>query len=131
EAEEEEEEEEERVHNNHNGQASNKQKVYARCSVEVRKWLSGCYTILHDFDGEVLNKKPKLDVIFHLNHPQDINFDNGGFIQYVEKNKDNNLLTVAPKSNCLSIVFRDGQTLRFVKYLNARHAQAYNDISLI
>ena len=55
----------------------------------------------------------------------DWNVANGGFVSYLTKDEDEELLTIAPKANSLSLVFRDEDTLRFVKYLNAKCQDDY------
>lgn len=44
---------------------------------------------------------------------------------YLTKGEDEELLTVTPKLNALSLVYRDEDTLRFVKYLNKKTAKEY------
>ena len=46
-------------------------------------------------------------------------------MSYLTKDEDEELLTIAPKANSLSLVFRDEDTLRFVKYLNAKCQEDY------
>ena len=49
----------------------------------------------------------------------------GGFVSYLTKGEDEELLTIAPKANSLSLVFRDEDTLRFVKYINSKANDDY------
>ena len=102
-----------------------------RCQLQIGKFSRGSYTLIHDFDGEVLDKDAKLDVYLHFGHPFECQFQDGGFIEYVEKRGDDHLLTVEPKSNHLSVVYRDGKTLRFMKYLNNAHPGDFYQISLV
>ena len=95
---------------------------------------------MHDADT---NERSSVDLFFHLLPKQqrgcnfyflsqqqkfkkvDWNINNGGFVSYLTKDEDEELLTIAPKANSLSLVFRDQDTLRFVKYLNARCQDDY------
>ena len=49
----------------------------------------------------------------------------GGAVTYLTKGEDEELLTITPKKNSLSLVYRDEDTLRFVKYLNKKTAKEY------
>ncbi|XP_075017320.1 prolyl 3-hydroxylase OGFOD1 [Calonectris borealis] len=44
----------------------------------------------------------------------------GGFTSYIAKGEDEELLTVNPEDNCLALVYRDKETMKFVKYINHR-----------
>ena len=46
-------------------------------------------------------------------------------MSYLTKGEDEELLTITPKANSLSLVFRDEDTLRFVKYVNAKSKKDY------
>ena len=102
-----------------------------RVTVEIRKWTQGCYTVVHDHDIEVLDDQPKLDCVLHFAHDGETNRDHGGYISYIAKEANGELLAVEPQSNNLSLVYRDSETTRFVKYLNVSHKDVYYDISLI
>lgn len=102
-----------------------------RCTFEIRKFEKGCYSLIHDYDGENLDKNPKLDVKFYLNHTFDSNLESGGCTHYIEKNEDTELLTVEPVNNALSLVYRDAMTVRFEKYLNCTHEGSYHELSMI
>ncbi|XP_074603599.1 prolyl 3-hydroxylase sud1 [Brevipalpus obovatus] len=102
-----------------------------RCSIQIRRWTKGSYSLIHDEDPEVMIEGPKLDVILHLNHNFTTNRDSGGFISYIAKNDDDDLLVVEPESNFLSLVYMDEQTVRFTKYLNNSHPDTYHDICLV
>lgn len=114
-----------------------------RCSFEIRKFEKGCYTLIHDYDGEVLDENPKLDVKLYLNHEFNANPKSGGCTHYVEKTQasleedeqdaldDGELLTIEPINNALSIVYRDDETVRFHKYLNCTHEGTFYELSMI
>jgi hypothetical protein len=102
-----------------------------RVRLEMRKWTHGCYSLVHDHDPEVLDEECKLDCILHFNHDQETAREEGGFISYIAKDADEELLAVEPQSNHLSLIYRDKDTARFMKYLNASHKGTYYDISLV
>ncbi|XP_045159560.2 prolyl 3-hydroxylase OGFOD1-like [Mercenaria mercenaria] len=87
----------------------------ARCRTEVRHWSHQCYTLIHDTDTE--GSQFALDMVLYLGC-QDWDMEYGGFTSYIAKGEDEELLTVTPQPNSLALVYRDQETLRFVKYLN-------------
>jgi len=102
-------------------------------SYQVRRWSHGAYTLLHDSDMEQ-GKDYALDAVIQFNC-DDWRDDCGGFVSYIAKGDDEELLTLEPRRNCLSLVYRDGESLRFVKHINHRltklsHPYFY-DISLV
>lgn len=102
-----------------------------RCSIQIRKWQNGYYSLIHDHDPEVINETFKLDAILHLNHDFKTNRQEGGFVSYITKGEDEELICVEPESNYLSLAYLDPTTVRFVKYLNHSHPQPYHDVSMI
>lgn len=102
-----------------------------RCSVQIRRWRKGFYSLVHDEDPEVMVEGPKLDVIIHFNHNFQTDRDVGGFISYIAKNDEDDLLVIEPESNFLSLVYMDDSTVRFTKYLNNSHPDTYHDICLV
>ncbi|KAI1280791.1 Prolyl 3-hydroxylase OGFOD1 [Halotydeus destructor] len=102
-----------------------------RLKVELRKFSRGCYSLIHDHDPEVLDDEPKLDCILHFSHDFETDRDHGGFVSYIAKDADEELLAIEPQSNALSLVYRDKDTARFVKYLNDAHVNTYYDLNLV
>ena len=51
----------------------------------------------------------------------------GGYSSYIAKGEDEELLTSSPESNTLALVYKDKETLRFVKYVNDEAEQALKD----
>ena len=53
---------------------------------------------------------------------QDWNIEQGGFTSYISKDEDEELLTALPnclpENNTLQLIYKDAQTLGFVKYVN-------------
>ena len=115
-----------------------------RC--QVRKWTHGNYTLLHDADtqergsldmfmyffSEASAGKYFFSISFNKNseiHQGGWDISKGGAVSYITKGEDEELLTVCPKANSLSLVFRDADTLRFSKFLNKKTANdGYFDV---
>ena len=97
---------------------------------EIRRWSHSCYTLVHDNSAE-LNEESALDVVIHFNCDNELDRDNGGFISYIAKGEDEELLTIDPLSNSLNIVYRERNTARFVKYLNNKCVENMHDISFV
>lgn len=102
--------------------------------LELRHLDTGTYTMIHDFAFE-LGEKSALDVILHFNHDFSVEFDDGGYISYIDGAEDDmhdmncELLTVEPKSNSLSLVYRcDEESYRFLKHINKSHKSDYQDL---
>jgi hypothetical protein len=89
----------------------------------TRRWEHTNYTLLHDADT---SERASLDLFLHF--IQDLGYDvwdinKGGSVIYITKGEDEQLLQITPKANALSLVYRDSDTLRFVKYLNKKTAK--------
>lgn len=103
--------------------------------LEFRHLDAGSYTLVHDHNFE-LGERSALDVILHFNHNFEVNFEHGGYLSYLDVSEDNDstgtdteLLTVEPKSNSLSLIYRSDQgTCRFTKYLTRQHKSSYQDL---
>jgi hypothetical protein len=66
-----------------------------------------------------------------FNCPKEWDLTWGGFSSYLAKNEDEELLTVPPVPNTLSLVYRDSETFGFVKFLNSEFPQEeFHDIAL-
>ncbi|XP_071952264.1 prolyl 3-hydroxylase OGFOD1-like [Antedon mediterranea] len=104
------------------------------CHGDVRRWRHGDYTLLHDTDTE--GSEFALDAVLYFNC-KDWDNEYGGFTSYLAKGEDEELLSVTPKENCLSLVYRDKDTLRFVKHINhkvtelADGATSFHDIAFV
>ena len=71
-------------------------------------------------------------MVIHFNCPKEYDYrENGGFISYIAKGEDEELLTIDPNYNCLNIVFRDSNTTRFVKYINNKCVDSFHDFSFV
>lgn len=91
--------------------------VDAKCYCDVRRWSHGSYTLLHDNDDELSEFVLDATLFFNCKDWQN---DYGGYMTYVAKDEDDELLTVYPHENALALVFRDKETVRFVKHINHR-----------
>lgn len=104
----------------------------ARCSYDVRLWRHGCYTLLQDTDADMADYALDALLFFGCENWQT---DYGGYISYIVKGEDEELLTVSPAHNSLALVYRDKETLRFVKHVNHQITQMpyqrFFDISFI
>ncbi|XP_039359118.1 prolyl 3-hydroxylase OGFOD1 [Mauremys reevesii] len=85
------------------------------CMGELRHWTNGHYTLVHDTQTTEF----ALDLLFFCGC-EDWDAEYGGFTSYIAKGEDEELLTVNPENNCLALVYRDKETLKFVKYVNHR-----------
>ncbi|XP_006882574.1 PREDICTED: 2-oxoglutarate and iron-dependent oxygenase domain-containing protein 1 [Elephantulus edwardii] len=85
------------------------------CSGELRRWKTGHYTLIHDGS----NSEFALDLVLYCGC-EGWDPEYGGFTSYIAKGEDEELLTVNPENNSLALVYRDGETLKFVKYINSR-----------
>lgn len=86
-----------------------------KCKIEVRRWRHASYTLLNDTN--VNNDKYYLDGRLFFNC-QGWNLEQGGFTSYIAKDEDEELLTATPEMNTLQLIYKDAQTLGFVKYVN-------------
>ncbi|XP_034045532.1 prolyl 3-hydroxylase OGFOD1 [Thalassophryne amazonica] len=86
-----------------------------QCFGELRRWRHGNYTLLHD--GEAAQAEYALDLILPFCCAS-WQADFGGFTCYVANEEEEELLTVYPEDNSLALVYRDKETLRFVKHIN-------------
>lgn len=85
------------------------------CHGNMRQWSHGCYTLVHDTDPE--GRKFALDVLLYVGG-KGWKSDYGGYTTYLTSGEDEELLTVHPQENSLALVYRDKETVRFVKHIN-------------
>ncbi|XP_062869024.1 prolyl 3-hydroxylase OGFOD1 [Trichomycterus rosablanca] len=83
------------------------------CVGELQCWTHGDYTLLHDS----VKREFALDLLLHLNC-RGWNVEVGGFTSYIAHDEDDELLTVYPEENSLALVYRDMETLKFIKHIN-------------
>ncbi|XP_070616600.1 prolyl 3-hydroxylase OGFOD1 [Erythrolamprus reginae] len=92
------------------------------CAGELRRWRRGCYTLIHDAQKAEF----ALDLLLFCG-VEDWDVESGGFTSYIAKGEDEELLTVNPEANCLALIYRDRETLKFVKYINQRSLEQTPD----
>ncbi|XP_012736449.2 prolyl 3-hydroxylase OGFOD1 [Fundulus heteroclitus] len=90
------------------------------CCGEVRRWSHGSYTLLHD--AEAAQAEYALDLILPFGCA-DWQTEFGGLTCYVANEEDEELLTVYPEDNSLALVYRDKETLKFVKHVNHKSSR--------
>ncbi|XP_072516009.1 prolyl 3-hydroxylase OGFOD1 [Salminus brasiliensis] len=83
------------------------------CVGELRRWGHGDYTLLHDS----VKMEFALDLLLHLGC-RGWKAEFGGYTSYIARNEDEELLTVYPEDNSLALVYRDKETLKFIKHIN-------------
>ncbi|XP_072790681.1 prolyl 3-hydroxylase OGFOD1 isoform X1 [Taeniopygia guttata] len=91
------------------------------CAGELRRWTHGHYTLVHDSQATEF----ALDLLFFCGC-EEWDPEYGGFTSYIAKGEDEELLTVNPEDNCLALVYRDKETMKFVKYINHRSLARLN-----
>ncbi|KAM7406171.1 hypothetical protein PAMP_000565 [Pampus punctatissimus] len=104
-----------------------------KCCGELRRWSHGSYTLLHD--GEAAQAEYALDLVLPFGCA-DWQSEFGGFTCYVANEEDEELLTVYPEDNSLALVYRDKETLKFVKHVNHKSSsdsagRAFHDFSFV
>ena len=98
------------------------------CYVEVRRWKQGSYTLITDDDHELQINALDVNLFFNTSKWDE---SYGGNISYIARDEDDELLTVIPENNCLAMVYRDTETLRFTKYITSRLKKTFYEISLV
>jgi Rps23 Pro-64 3,4-dihydroxylase Tpa1-like proline 4-hydroxylase len=93
-------------------------------NVQGRKFSSGCYTLVHNQPMD----ETRLDAILCLTG-KDWDFDFGGQIVYMDEEEE--LLSVLPQENSLSLVLRDKGTMQFIKYVNHQAPEDRIDLSFV
>uniref|UniRef100_A0A8C7VT23 2-oxoglutarate and iron-dependent oxygenase domain containing 1 n=1 Tax=Oncorhynchus mykiss TaxID=8022 RepID=A0A8C7VT23_ONCMY len=85
------------------------------CVGELRRWAHGDYTLLHD--GDASRAEYALDLLLPLSCPGQLADRVWGFTSYIANEEDEELLMVYPEVNSLALVYRDKETLKFVKHI--------------
>jgi len=93
-------------------------KVYnPRCRGGFFSWSPGCYSLIRDDDQEQAEYALDLRMCFNMSGWTE---EMGGQTSYIARGEDEELVTVEPEENCLSLVYRDKDSLKFVKYVNSK-----------
>lgn len=104
----------------HVGPAAQSGDKVPTCIGELRHWEHGHYTMINDNDPD--RQEFALDLLLFCGC-EDWETEYGGFTSYIAKEEDEELLTVYPENNCLALVYKDKETMRFVKHINHRSVQ--------
>lgn len=88
-----------------------------RLRARVGRWGHGSYTLIRDSDAE--EQESALDATLFVCVSDKWTEDLGGYNSYISKDEDAELLSVLPRSNCFALVYRDAETLKFTKHINA------------
>ncbi|XP_078400122.1 prolyl 3-hydroxylase OGFOD1 isoform X1 [Cetorhinus maximus] len=92
------------------------------CRGELRHWRNGYYTLIHDTNVE--NSEFALDLLLCFGC-EGWNDEFGGVTSYIAKEEDEELLTLCPEDNSLALIYRDKETLKFVKHINQQSISQY------
>lgn len=94
---------------------------------EVRRFSPGAYTLAQDNQDQ--HAERGLDAYYFLCPVDTWDVDLGGQITYMDE--EDELATMVPGDNSLSIVFRDVGCMKYVKYVNHEAPSARQEIALI
>jgi len=99
-----------------------------RCRAAFAHRRAGSYTLLRDDDLEQAEFALDLRIFFNCAGWTD---SMGGQSSYIARGEDEELITVEPEDNSLSLVYRDKDSLRFVKYVSRRveEIRGFHDLS--
>ena len=105
-----------------------KDKVYnPRCRGGISRWSRGCYTLIRDDDQEQAEYALDLRMFFNVSSAV-VDGEAGGQTVYIARGEDEELVTVMPEENTLSLVYRDKESLKFIKYVNSRLDNSFHDL---
>jgi len=94
---------------------------------ESRFLTKQCYTLTQDYDHQV--DEMGIDITFSIaDYKDDWKLELGGYICYVDHQEKNELITLPPNDNTLSIIFRDLGCERYIKYIASTNPYHYYDI---
>jgi len=106
------------------------EKVYnPRCRGGISRWSKGCYTLIRDDDKEQAEYALDLRMFFNIPESEG-EWETGGQSVYIARGEDEELVTVFPEENTLSLVYRDKDSLKFIKYVNSKLEKSFNDLFL-
>jgi len=112
------------------GEAGGEKVFNPRCRGQFSRWSPGTYTLIRDDDQE--QAEFALDLRMFFNVPG-WSPEMGGQTSYIARGEDEELVTVEPEENTLSLVYRDKESLKFVKFVNSRlreMADCFHDLFL-
>ena len=85
--------------------------------------------ILRDDDKEQAEYALDLRMFFNIPESEG-EWETGGQSVYIARGEDEELVTVFPEENTLSLVYRDKDSLKFIKYVNSKLEKSFNDLFL-
>jgi len=99
-----------------------------RCRGAFQHWSRGCYTLIRDDDLEQAEYALDLRLFFNCSGWTD---SMGGQSSYIARDEDEELIMVEPDQNALSLVYRDKESMRFIKYVgaNVEDINGFHDLS--
>jgi len=99
-----------------------------RCRASFLHWQPGTYSLVRDDDEEQAEAALDLRIFFNSVGWSDVM---GGQSSYIARGEDEELITVEPEDNSLSLVYRDKESLRFVKYVSeqVKNIDGFHDLS--
>lgn len=95
------------------------------CCSSVYRVGKSCYTMV---DDEVVDETEQLGCCLDFNlflFPNEWDDEHGGFISYITKNEEEEVLRVSPVRNSAALVFREPGVYPFVKYVNCKAEDKY------
>lgn len=102
------------------------------CQSEIRRWFPGSYTLLRDDNSD--QSEYALDTRMFFNTGSDWNAECGGYTSYLARGEDEELLTAMPEENSLNMVYRDVDSIKFVKRVtdeaNKMPFKEFHDIAI-
>jgi len=109
--------------------AEKEEKVYnPRCRGGLARWGPGNYTLIRDDDQEQAEYALDLRICFNVSSGEES--EAGGQSVYIARGEDEELVTVTPEENTLSLVYRDKESLKFIKYVNSRLEKPFHDLQI-
>eukprot|EP00088_Acartia_fossae_P068302 TRINITY_DN863_c0_g1_i7.p1 TRINITY_DN863_c0_g1~~TRINITY_DN863_c0_g1_i7.p1 ORF type:complete len:488 (-),score=135.69 TRINITY_DN863_c0_g1_i7:92-1555(-) len=87
-----------------------------RCKGSIRRWAQGNYTLVCDDDLGQAQFALDARICFNVHNWEEVI---GGQTVYIARNEDDVLIKCEPENNNLNLVYRDKESLKFVKYVNS------------
>jgi len=94
---------------------SEENEINPKCVGRVRKFIKGNYTLVRDDDLGQAEFALDARLFFNVSN-WDVTM--GGHTVYIARDEDEELVSIEPDNNSLNLVYRDRESMRFVKYVN-------------
>ncbi|XP_076812096.1 prolyl 3-hydroxylase OGFOD1-like isoform X2 [Clavelina lepadiformis] len=98
------------------------------CRLDLRRWCPGSYTLIKDTDAERGEFALDVNLFFCQSEWKE---EYGGYTSYIASDEAEELLTIVPANNCLSMTYRDKDAMRFVKHVNHTAPLPFYDLSAV